>query len=101
MRRGRLYNRGGARMRVAPAVTLDKSQRHTLQQWVKSRSLPARQVERSRIVLLAAEGKTDLEIAASLNITNQKSGALAEAVSAVRSGGLGEGCAPSGSQACH
>ena len=59
-------------MRVAPAVTLDKSQRHTLQQWVKSRSLPARQVERSRIVLLAAEGKTDLEIAASLNITNQK-----------------------------
>jgi transposase len=30
-------------------------------------------VERARIVLLAAEGRQDLEIAAELNITNQKS----------------------------
>ena len=59
-------------MRVAPAVTIDKSQRETLQQWVRSRSLPALQIERARILLLAAEGKTDLEIAASLNISNQK-----------------------------
>ena len=59
-------------MRVAPPVTLDSSQRETLQQWARSRSLPARQVERARVVLLAAEGKTDLEIAASLNISNQK-----------------------------
>ena len=46
-------------MRVAPPVTL-------------KRSLPARQMERARVVLLAAEGKTDMEIAASLNISNQK-----------------------------
>ena len=59
-------------MRVAPTVTIDKSQRETLQQWVRSRSLPALQIERARILLLAAEGKTDLEIAASLNISNQK-----------------------------
>src|SRR4051794_16292151 len=59
-------------MRVAPPVTIDKSQQQTLRQWVRSRSLPARQIERARIVLLAAEGKTDLEIAARLNITNQK-----------------------------
>jgi transposase len=59
-------------MRVAPPVKLDKAQRNTLQQWARSRSLPARQVERARVVLLAAEGKTDLEIAASLNISNQK-----------------------------
>ena len=59
-------------MRVAPPVTIDKSQQQTLRQWVRSRSLPARQVERARIVLLAAEGKTDLEIAVRLNITNQK-----------------------------
>jgi transposase len=59
-------------MRVAPPVTLDRSQRETLQQWARSRSLPARQIERARVVLLAAEGKTDLEIAASLNISNQK-----------------------------
>src|SRR5690349_19687805 len=59
-------------MRVAPPVNLDSSQRETLQQWVRSRSLPARQIERARIVLLAAEGKTDSEIATSLHIRNQK-----------------------------
>ena len=59
-------------MRVAPPVNIDQSQRETLQQWARSRSLPARQIERAKVVLLAAEGKTDLEIAASLNISNQK-----------------------------
>ena len=59
-------------MRVAPPVTLDKTQRNTLQQWARSRSLPARQIERARVVLLAADGKTDLEIAATLNISNHK-----------------------------
>ena len=59
-------------MRVAPPVTIDPSQRETLQQWARSRSLPARQVERAKVVLLAADGKTDLEIAASLKISNQK-----------------------------
>jgi transposase len=59
-------------MRVAPPVNIDQSQRETLQQWARSRSLPARQIERAKVVLLAAEGKTDWEIAASLNISNQK-----------------------------
>ena len=59
-------------MRVAPPVTIDKSQQETLQQWVRSRSLPARQIERARIVLLAAEGKTDLEMGVNLRISNQK-----------------------------
>lgn len=59
-------------MRVAPPVIIDPSQRETLQQWARSRSLPARQVERAKVVLLAADGKTDLEIAASLKISNQK-----------------------------
>ena len=59
-------------MRVAPPVMIDDSQRETLKQWARSRSLSARQVERARVVLLAAEGKTDLEIAASLHISNQK-----------------------------
>ena len=59
-------------MRVAPPVTLNSSQQETLQQWARSRSLPAREIERAKVVLLAAQGKTDLEIAASLNISNQK-----------------------------
>jgi DNA-binding CsgD family transcriptional regulator len=59
-------------MRVAPPVVIDDSQREVLTQWARSRSLSARQVERAKVVLLAADGKTDLEIAASLHITNKK-----------------------------
>ncbi|MCC6264503.1 MAG: IS630 family transposase, partial [Bryobacterales bacterium] len=51
-------------MRVAPAVVLTDEQRQTLEQWARGRSLPARQVERARIVLLAADGELDIEIAA-------------------------------------
>jgi transposase len=59
-------------MRVAPPVELTGEQRQALQQWTRGRSLPARQVERARVVLLAAEGKQDLEIAAEIGISNQK-----------------------------
>ena len=59
-------------MRVAPSVVIDSSQKGILEQWARSRSLPARQVERAKVVLLASEGKTDLEIAAELRIGNHK-----------------------------
>jgi transposase len=59
-------------MRVAPQVVLTKEQQRTLQQWTRGRSLPSRQVERARVVLLAAAGKQDLEIAAEVGISNQK-----------------------------
>ena len=59
-------------MRVAPPVWLANSQQQTLEQWARSRSLPARQVERAKVVLLAAEGRSDLEISAALGISNQK-----------------------------
>jgi len=59
-------------MRVAPTVTLGEEQQKTLEQWARGRSLPARMVERSRIILLAAAGKQDLEIAGELGISNQK-----------------------------
>src|SRR5437016_6749088 len=59
-------------MRVAPTVVLEEGEQETLKQWARGRSLPARLVERSRIVLLAATGKQDLEIAAELGISNQK-----------------------------
>ena len=85
-------------MRVAPLVTLDNTQRHTLQQWARSRSLPARQVERARVILLAAEGKTDLEIAVTLNISNQKAARWRKRFSAIQSGRSREGCAPSRAQ---
>ena len=59
-------------MRVAPQVELTRDQEQTLRQWARGRSLPARQVERARVVLLAAAGKQDLEIAAEIGISNQK-----------------------------
>src|SRR5271166_5277401 len=59
-------------MRVASLVVLTEEQRRTWHQWARGRSLPARQVERARVVLLAAAGKQDLEIAAEVGISNQK-----------------------------
>src|SRR5215470_8635652 len=59
-------------MRVAPPVVLTEGQERILRQWARGRSLPARQVERARVVLLAAAGKQDLEIAVEVGISNQK-----------------------------
>jgi transposase len=59
-------------MRVAPAVVLTGDETATLEQWARGRSLPARQLERARIVLLAAHGELDVAIAAKLGISNQK-----------------------------
>jgi transposase len=59
-------------MRVAPPVELTEDQERALQQWARGRSLPARQVERALVVLLAAAGKQDIEIASEIGISNQK-----------------------------
>jgi transposase len=60
-------------MRVARPVTLDPEQRQLLEQQARARSLPARVVERARIVLRAATGQQDQQIAAELGITPEKS----------------------------
>jgi transposase len=59
-------------MRIARPVILDSGQKQALEQCARARSLPIRVVERARIVLLAAAGKQDKEIAAELNITAHK-----------------------------
>jgi transposase len=63
---------GGEAMRVAPKVELSPEDRAVLEQQSRGRSLPARLVERSRIVLRAADGLQDREIAAELGITPEK-----------------------------
>lgn len=55
-------------MRVAPRVTLTGEQRTTLQRWARGRTTPMRLVRRARIVLLAAEGKQNIEIATALGV---------------------------------
>ena len=88
-------------MRVASPVLLDNSQQRTLEQWARSRSLPARQVERAKVVLLAADGRSDLEISAALRISNQKAASLAQTLPAIGTAGAGKGCAATGPQAGH
>ena len=56
------------RMRVAPPVVLNPEQKATLEQRARARSLPARTVERARIVLRAASGLQNKEIAEELGI---------------------------------
>ena len=59
-------------MRVARPVVLDKQGQGALEQLARGRSLPARLVERARIVLRAAAGMQDQQIAAELGITPEK-----------------------------
>src|SRR5579872_4732485 len=60
------------RMRVAPVITLSAEQRRVLESQARSRSLPVRVAERARIVLLAASGQQDKEIAARMAMTPKK-----------------------------
>ena len=59
-------------MRIAPAITLSPEQRTLLESQARSRSLPVRVAERARIVLLAASGQPDKEIAAVMAVTPKK-----------------------------
>jgi hypothetical protein len=59
-------------MRIARAITLSPEQRTVLESQARSRSLPMRVVEHARIVLFAASGQQDKEIAAVMAITPKK-----------------------------
>jgi hypothetical protein len=59
-------------MRIAPAIALSPEQRALLESQARNRSLPVRVAERARIVLFAASGQPDKEIAASMAITPKK-----------------------------
>jgi len=59
-------------MRIAPPIRLTPEQQEALQQCARARSLSVRLVERARIVLLAAAGKQDKDVAAELGISAQK-----------------------------
>src|ERR1700745_954805 len=83
-------------MRIAPAITLSSDQQATLEQWARSRSLPARVVERARIVLLAAEGRQDKQIAAAMKITPKKVSRWRSRFLILGMAGGGRGGAPGG-----
>ncbi len=55
-------------MKPAPRITLSGEQRAILARWSRCRSTPVRLMQRAKIVLLAAEGKMNKDIAAELGI---------------------------------
>lgn len=61
-------------MRIAPKITLSDEQGMQLITFSRSRSLPLRLVQRARIVLLAAAGRQDQDIAEQLDIARQTAG---------------------------
>src|ERR1041385_966668 len=61
-------------MRIAPQITLSDELRVRLNSFSRSRSLPFRLIQRAQIVLLAAEGRQDQDIAEQLDITRQTAG---------------------------
>lgn len=56
-------------MRVAAPITLTEEQRSQLQVYARGRKIPQRLVERANIILLAAKGSENLEIAEELVIS--------------------------------
>ena len=55
-------------MRVAPPVVLSPEQRRELEGYARGRRVPLRLVQRSQALLLAAEGKRNIEIAQTLGV---------------------------------
>jgi transposase len=54
-------------MRIAPTVAISDEDRPTLEKWSRGRTTPARLVLRAKIILLAAAGRLNKQIAAELN----------------------------------
>ena len=55
-------------MKSAPRITLSDEQQAILARWSRGRSTPVRLLQRAKIVLLAAEGRMNKDIAAELGI---------------------------------
>jgi transposase len=56
-------------MRIAPSVTVTNEQRPILESWARGRSTPVRLMQRARIVLLAADGRENKDIAVQIGTT--------------------------------
>jgi len=61
-------------MRIAPQIELTDEERTTLTRWSRGRSTPARLVQRAKIVLLAAQGQENKQIAQELGVMRRTVG---------------------------
>ena len=82
-------------MRVAIAITLTEEERATLTKWSRGRRTPARVVLRAEIVLRAADGRENQDIAAELGCTRRTVGTWRKRFAARRLAGI-EADAPRG-----
>jgi transposase len=55
-------------MRIAPKIDLSTEEREQLETWAEGRRVAVRVAERAKLVLLCAQGRTDLEVAEQLGI---------------------------------
>ena len=55
-------------MRIAAKVELTEVQREQMETWATGRKMPVRLAERAKMMLLAAQGKTDKEIGADVGV---------------------------------
>ena len=55
-------------MRVAQTITVTDDQRVTLQRWARGRSTPVRLMQRAKMILMAADGVQNKEIARTLGV---------------------------------
>jgi hypothetical protein len=67
-------------MRVARATSLKPEQRSVLEQQARSRSVPARVVERARIILRATDRLKDKDTCRRVGDSSRDRGALAQSI---------------------
>ena len=75
-------------MRIAKVITLTDEERATLQKWSRGRSTPSRLVLRAKIVLAAAQGERNDQIAADLKCTRRTVGTWRNRFVATRLAGI-------------
>ena len=61
-------------MKLACAITLNETERATLEKWARGKRTPARLVTRAKIVLLASQGRLNKEIALEVGIGRDTAG---------------------------
>jgi transposase len=75
-------------MRIADAIVLSEEERTALVRWSRGRSTPARLVQRARIVLAAADGRENKEIAPELGCTRRTVGTWRKRFARLRLAGI-------------
>ncbi len=75
-------------MKTAPSIILSEAEQATLHAWARGRSMPHRQVLRANVIIMAAQGRQNKDIAASLRLSRPTVQLWRERFLALRLSGL-------------